>query len=295
VGGLNVDVHLHGVRSVEAEPTFTAQRVLVTAGGKGANAARSAARLGARVTLVGKVGADVFGALAVDAAARDGVDVDFVTETSENGTGFAAIRLQDGQHRTVIWAPGANEDLTWGEVMVAEGALQAADAILVQAEVPAGVLRRLSSWSQDSGKDLYLDPVPPELVTPEALAAAVIVTPNRYEAEALAGDRVDSPESARRAAEMLLEAGAGRVGLKLDVDGTLLVTADGSWLIPTLAVEAVDETGAGDVYLAALAVRRGEGASWEEAVRFANAAAALSVADPGLSLPGWQEVEAALA
>jgi len=291
VGGLNMDIHLFGVER-GGGPTYLADHYLVEPGGKGANQARAAARLGAEVMLVGRVGDDEFGHLCVDAVAGDGVDTDGVLVTSGRRTGFVVIRLVEGHHVSLVFSPGANNLLTWDDVAAALPRLEACDLVITQGEVPAAVTGPLLEWCQTRGVPLYFDPASPEQVTPELLRGAEIVTPDREEAQALTGRRLATPAAPWLAAAELAALGVDRLVLKLGTEGALLVTPDdGTVHVPTAHVDAVDETGAGDVFIAALAIRRASGAGWPEAVRFANAAAARSVSLPGLALPTVEDVE----
>lgn len=294
VGGLNMDIHLFDLRRFPPRETLVADRYLAEPGGKGSNQARAAARLGAEVILVGRVGDDEFGAICVEATAADGVDVTNVRPTSDARTGFVVIELVEGQHRSLVFAPGANWALTWADVERALPDLSAADVVVVQAEVPPDVLTRLVTWGVETDTPVFLDPAPPERVTRPVLAAAEAITPDVEEGAGLTGRRHLGHIGATLAARELLAMGSRRVLLKLDADGVILGDATGLRRIPTLTVEAVDETGAGDVFMAALAVRRAQGAGWEEAARYANTAAALSVAGAGLTLPTAGEVETAL-
>lgn len=294
IGGLNMDLHLFGVGESSGQAPLLAERYLAEAGGKGANVARAAARLGADVTLVGRVGDDEFGRECIDAVADDGVDTRSVRITSDVPTGFVAIELREGRHRSLIYAPGANDHLTWTDIEPALDRLEADDIVIVQAEVPAAALSDLVLRAKNDDITLFVDPTPPDRCTPELLEAAEVITPNRVEAALLAGRDDNSPLVPALAARDLIRAGARRVLVKTGDSGALLATGTVVSQIPTLPIQPQDETGAGDVFLAALAVRRCEGAEWEDAARFANAASALSVAADGLMLPGRPVVDAVL-
>lgn len=289
VGGLNMDIHLFDTVTGPGQAAHLAQGYLAEPGGKGANQARAAARLGADVLLVGRVGDDGFGAACVDAVAADEVDVRFVSREPAERTGFVVIELVAGQHRSLVFAPGANRLLTWDHVApaLAEGPV---DAVVTQAEVPSGVLRGLVEWSVRHDVPLFLDPSPPGDVPRRALTVAEAVTPDEEEVAVLSGRAVHGHAAPMLAARDLVHVGARRVLVKLDARGTVLAEPGRLAVVPTVAVDSVDETGAGDVFMAALVVSRGSGATWEEAVRFANAAASLSVSRPGLALPEPGEV-----
>jgi ribokinase len=294
VGGLNMDLHLFGIEESSGQAPLIAERYLAAPGGKGANVARAAARLGAEVALVGRVGDDEFGRHCVRSVSDDGVDTSGVLPTALAPTGFVAIELDEGRHRSLLFAPGANDHLTWSDVEPALSRLGAGDLVIAQAEVPAPVQAGLADFAARMSAGLYLDPTPPDNCLPELLAAAEVVTPNRIEAALLVGRADTSPLIPGLVALDLLRSGARRVVIKTAETGALLADSSGTVQIPTLAITPTDETGAGDVFLAALAVQRSEGADWLTSTRFANAASALSVAADGLMLPTRGDVDRAV-
>jgi ribokinase len=290
IGGVNMDLHMFGVRRPSTTTTLQVDHYLTQPGGKGANVARAAARLGADVRLVARIGDDEFGQACLAATEADGVDTSAVVVSPNAPTGFVAIELAEGRHRSLLFAPGANDDLSWDDIEPAVADLGPADIVVVQAEIPIEALATLAAWTTARSVTLFLDPTPPERVRHDVLRTADVITPDRAEAAALTG-RADSSELwPELAARDLLAAGARIVLVKTGETGAVLADAHGIVRVPTLAVDAVDETGAGDVFLAGLAVRRSEGADWLEAVRFANAASALSVANSGLLLPTRDDV-----
>ncbi len=291
VGGLNMDIRLFGVEEPGVGATYLADHYLIEPGGKGANQARAAARLGADVVLVGRVGDDEFGHLCVAAVEADGVDVGGVAVTAGERTGFVVIRLVEGHHVSLVFSPGANNHLVWSDVEAALPRLADRDVLLTQGEVPADVVDRLLTWASGRGIPVYLDPAAPDQLALSALQLAEIITPDREEAAALTGRTLSTPAAPWLAARELVDLGVERAVVKLGAAGALLVdTTSGTRHVPTASVRPVDETGAGDVFIAALAVRRASGAGWPEAVRFANAAAARSVSERGLALPTLPEV-----
>ncbi len=295
IGGINMDLHLFGGRRASSGPALVVDHYLTQPGGKGGNVARAVARLGATVQLVGRVGDDDFGHRCVDTIAGDGVDVDHVTYSSTTPTGFVAIELDEGRHRTLVFVPGANDELTWSAVEPAVHELGPGDVVITQAEVPPEVLAPLARLAATGVIELFVDPAPPERIDGDILRAAEVITPDRAEAAALVGRSDTSEIWPEMAAAELRTAGARTVIVKTGATGAVLADERGVERIPTLAVQAKDETGAGDVFIAALAVRHAEGVDWPQSVRFANVASALSVADDGLLLPDRPAVEAALA
>lgn len=290
VGGLNMDIHLFGGEHRSEDGAYLAERYIIEPGGKGSNQARASARLGADAVLVGCVGNDEFGRLCVDATSAEGVDTTHVVTSDEQPTGFVVIQLIDGRHRSLVFTLGANSLLTWDHVTPALDALAECDVVITQSEVPVDTVDRLIDWSRESGVPVYLDPASPQQASRHSLVGAEVITPNALEAGALTGRSMENAADPILASQDLADMGVRRSVLKLGSAGALLA-ADGSITsIPTAVVEAIDETGAGDVFVAALAVRRAAGVDWLEAIAFANAAAAVSISQTGLSLPEFDEV-----
>lgn len=292
VGGLNMDIHLFGGEHRSEDGAYLAERYIIEPGGKGSNQARAAARLGADAMLVGRVGDDEFGRLCVDATNADGVDTTHVVATAEQGTGFVVIQLIDGRHRSLVFTPGANSLLTWADVVPALDALAGCDAVITQSEVPVDTVDRLIDWSQESSVPIYLDPASPQQASLHSLIGAAVITPNVLEAGVLTGRSLDDDTGPILAVRDLSAMGVHRSVLKLGSPGALFGSDGSITSIPTAVVEAVDETGAGDVFVAALAIRRAAGVDWVDAIAFSNAAAAVSISQSGLSLPGFDEVAA---
>lgn len=295
VGGLNMDIHLFGGEHRSEDGAYLAERYIIEPGGKGSNQARAAARLGADAVLVGCVGDDEFGRLGVDATNGDGVDTTHVVTTSERRTGFVVIQLIEGRHRSLVFTPGANSLLSWDDVAPALDALASCDIVITQSEVPADTVDRLIDWSQESSVPIYLDPASPQQASRHSLVGAEVITPNALEAEALTRRSLHDEATPMLAAQDLMAMGVRRAVLKLGPAGALFASDGSMKSIPTAAVEAVDETGAGDVFVAALAIKRAWGFDWIEAITFANAAAAVSISSSGLALPEFDDVAAVAA
>lgn len=285
VGGVNMDLHLFDLHSSAGQASLVADRYLAEPGGKGANVARAIARLDVPVRLLARVGDDEFGSDCRTAIGADGVDISGVIPTAETSTGFVAIELKEGKHRSVLFAPGANENLSWEDIEPHVSDVTPGDILVSQAEVPIETLARLAEHVRRAGASLFLDPTPPDRVTTDVISSAEVITPNRIEAAALVGRADTSPLWPSIAARELLTAGARRVVIKLGEAGAVLADTRQTMEIPTIGVEAVDETGAGDVFLATLAVARAEGRDWPVAAATANVAAAISLSEQGLYLP----------
>ncbi len=292
VGGLNMDIRLFGGEHRSEDGAYLAERYIIEPGGKGSNQARAAARLGADAILVGCVGDDEFGRLCVEATRADGVDTAHVVTTAQERTGFVVVQLIDGRHRSLVFTPGANSLLTWPDVTPALDALAECDVVITQSEVPTDTVDRLIDWSQESGVPIYLDPASPQQASRHSLTGAEVITPNALEAGALTGHSLHGVSTPLAAADDLITMGVRRAILKLGPAGALFADDGSATSVPTAVVEAVDETGAGDVFVAALAIQRARGVDWADAIRFANAAAAVSISHSGLALPDFAEVSA---
>jgi ribokinase len=288
-----MDLHLFDVHGSGGAGPLIADHYLAEPGGKGANVARAIARLGVAVRLVARVGDDEFGHDCVEAIAADGVDTAGVISTPATPTGFVAIELDHGRHRSLLVASGANDALAWADIEPYVAELGPGDIVVTQAEVPAETLASLAEHTTKLGGALFLDPSPPGLVTAGLVGRAEVITPDRLEAAALVGRSDTSPLWPRLAAGELLAMGARRALIKLGEQGAILADRERVFDVPTIPVEAVDETGAGDVFLAMLAVARSEGLDWPDATGMANVASSISVAEQGLFLPDREAVEAA--
>lgn len=293
VGGVNMDLHLFDVHPSAGQAPLVADHYLAQPGGKGANVARAIARLGVPVRLVARVGDDEFGHDCEAAMSADGVDTSSVISTSATPTGFVAIELMEGKHRSVLFAPGANETLTWEDVRPHVSDLDDEDIVIAQSEVPTETMASLAGHIVERGSSLFLDPTPPDRVSADIISSAEVITPDRLEAAALVGRTDTSPLWPPLVAGELLRVGARRVIIKLGATGAILADSNRMLQIPTIPVEAVDETGAGDVFLATLAAARAESRDWPQATTMANVAAAISLSREGLFLPDRNTVDKA--
>lgn len=293
VGSLNADLVVRVRRLPEVGETVTGGVFHTFPGGKGANQAVAAARLGAPVRMVGKVGADSFGRELRAALTRAGVDHGWVGVDPEVPTGVALIGVEESGRNLIMVAPGANARLR-PEDVPAE-CVEGSDVLLLQLEVPIHTVLHAARLGRAAGTLVCLDPAPATDLPDELWRLVDVLTPNRGEAQALAGRPVHDVHGAREAAEALLARGVPRVVVKLGEEGALYASA-GEWgHVPALRVRAVDTTAAGDAFSAALGVALGEGWSLPRAVQFATCAAGLKVTRMGAqAVPSREEVEAAL-
>ncbi len=300
VGSSNTDMVVEAGRLPAPGETVLGGRFLTAAGGKGANQAVAAARLGCDVALVARLGADPFGDAALAGFEREGIRTDHVSRDPEAPSGVALILVDESGENLIAVAPGANARLSPADVERAAEAIQGADLLLLQLEVPLETVRRAAEIAKAAGVRVLLDPAPApastEALDPALLAAVSILTPNESEAERLTGIRVDDDASAERAGRALRERGVGLVVVTLGAGGCLAVGEEGAIRVAAADLagkKAVDATAAGDTFNGALAWALARGRPLAEALAVANRAAAITVTRRGAqpSMPTRRELE----
>jgi len=286
VGSANTDMTVRVPRLPRPGESVLGGGFSLLPGGKGANQAVAAARMGGLVTLVACVGADWLGDAAVLGFESEGVDTRFVVRDPDAPTGVALVFVDEATGENCIAAaPGANARLSVPLVEMAAVVIREADVVVCQLEMPLETVLAVLKMARAAGKTALLNPAPAQAVSDELLSLVSVLTPNETEAAILAGDARATPEAA--AAELRAR-GAAAVVVTLGAEGAYLLTDAGEARVPALApAQAVDTTAAGDCFTGALAVALGEGQELAQAVRFANAAASLSVETAGAqpSLP----------
>ncbi len=295
-GSLNADVVVRLPRFPAPGETVTGTDLAVFPGGKGANQACAAGRLGAQVHMVGRVGADGSGQLLRSSLDKAGVDTSAVLADLSVPTGTAFIAIDaTGQNEIVIVA-GANGRVGADDVERSRSLIEGAAFLLLQLEVPLAAVEGAARVARAAGRTVILDPAPAQAAALSLLPLVDYVTPNESELLGLCGERVRGidVEEAAALGRRLIERGARRVVAKLGPLGTMLVTKDIVRRWSGLAVRAVDTTAAGDVWAGAFATALSEGALEDKAGAFANVAAGISVTRAGAqpSMPDRAEVEA---
>jgi ribokinase len=297
VGSLNADLIVRVPRFPAPGETISGNGFAIVAGGKGANQAAAAGRLGGRVAMIGQVGADANGTLLRDALNAAGVDTRLVAVDEAAATGVAVITIDAHGENEIVLAAGANGTYAPERLAPALGTLRAARVVLLQLEIPLATVMRAAAEARSAGAVVVLDPAPAVPIPDQLLALADYVTPNERELAILAGGPPtadDTPiEDVDAMARAVLGRGAVRVLVKLGARGARLVALDTVQSWPARQVHAVDTTAAGDAFNGALAVALTENASLDQAVRFATIAASISVTRAGAqpSLPSRAEVE----
>jgi len=293
VGSSNTDMIIKVPRIPKPGETILGGKFNTAAGGKGANQAVAAARAGGKVTFVTRIGDDMFGIQAKEGFEKDNINVDHVLTDTEEPSGIALIFVDDKGENSIAVASGANACLSIKDVDNARSAIISADVLLMQLETPIDTIRAAVKIAQESDANIILNPAPAQPLDDNLLSNIDILTPNETEAELLTGIKVTDMESARKAGKNLLEKGLDTVIITLGSQGALLVTANMTELISGFEVDAVDTTAAGDTFNGTFAVGLAEGKELEESIRFANAAAALSVTKLGAqsSVPIRNDIE----
>lgn len=295
VGSLNMDLVACASRIPVAGETITGHTFFDGAGGKGANQAFAAARLGGRVSMLGRVGADDYGRRMRANLEGVGCDVSGVVAIPDCASGMALIFVADSGQNSIVIVPGANGRLTPGDLGQAAGQFAGAAWVLLQLENPLPAVLEAARIARRAGARVILDPAPAQPLPDELIGLADILTPNETEAAILAGltpGHVDVPH-AMAIAHSLRERGAAAVIVKLGDQGCVVAEASGAKHVPVARVKAVDTTAAGDVFNAALAVALSEGMELRAACQFANRAAAVSVTRLGtqVAAPTREEVD----
>ncbi|MBP7692770.1 MAG: ribokinase [Anaerolineales bacterium] len=286
VGSLNMDLVVRAPHHPQPGETILGDEFRTFPGGKGANQAVAAARLGARVSLVGRVGQDDFGTALLETLARDGVDAAAVRRDAA-ATGVALITVDAAGQNTIVVAAGANGQVSPADVDAAAPLFTNAAVVLLQLEIPLATVRHTLTVARQHAVPVVLNPAPAQPLPAELLAGVEVLIPNQTELAQLTGE-AEIEAGARR----LLAAGVRNIVVTLGADGVLGLTAAGErFHHPAQAVKVVDTTAAGDAFVGAFATALAEGRPLPEAAAWGNAAGALAVTRAGAqpSLPSRAE------
>lgn len=281
IGSSNTDMVVKSHKLPAPGETIIGGTFLMNPGGKGANQAVAAAKLGAAVTFVSKTGNDIFGKQAVQGFQREGINIDYIFTDLENPSGVALILVDAKGENSIAVASGANGNLQIAEVEKAIGQIMPNDTVLLQLEIPIPTVEFAIKKCFERGAKVILNPAPAQVLDESVFKYLDIITPNETEAELLTGIKVIDLTSAEQAALKFHEKGVKNVIITLGSRGAYLHNDTINRLIPAPIVEATDTTAAGDVFNGALAVALSEGQDLEQAISFACRAAAISVTRMG--------------
>ena len=294
IGSANMDMIVKSASLPRLGETVIGGSFSMVPGGKGANQAVAAARLGGRVTFLTCLGDDEFGQSLRATYEREGIDTGMVQVLAQTHTGVAFILVDSRGENMISVASGANAAFTPERLRALESLAASPRWVLLQLEIPPATVEASARWAKERGVRVILDPAPaPRMGLPDSLLSLVdILTPNEVEAAALVGRAVSTMEEAISAGRALAARGAREVIVKLGERGGVCVSGSGHWTYPTPKVVAVDSTAAGDCFAGALAVGLSEGMSTREACELAARAAAISVTRMGAqsSLPRREEL-----
>jgi ribokinase len=296
IGSLNMDLVARCEHLPTAGQTIFGQDFFTAAGGKGANQAVAAARLGAQVTMAGSVGRDAFGRDLIAGLGAAGVGTDDIA-VCDAPTGTALITIDAAGANTIVVISGANAECDSSQVDRALARAEAPGVLLLQHEIPPEVNAHAIRAARDGGWFIILNPAPARPIARELLALIDVVVPNETEVAAITGHNVANRRDALGAARALLARGARAALVTLGRDGALYCTASGALHCPAVPVDAMDSTAAGDAYIGALAASVAGGSTVADSLGFAAASAGLSVTRLGAqpSLGTRDEVEAFIA
>jgi ribokinase len=294
VGSSNTDMVIKADHLPAPGETIIGGTFFMNPGGKGANQAVAAARLGGNVTFIAKTGNDVFGRQSVQLFEDEKINTRYILSDSKNPSGVALITVDKNAENCIVVASGANASLSPEDLLPAENAIRGAGILLMQLEIPLKTVEWVASIAASNNVQVILNPAPVCDLPNALLKNLSIITPNKKEAEMIAGVEIKDIESAGAAASVIQSKGVETVIITMGSKGALVLHENVFTHIPAVPVEAVDTTAAGDVFNGALAVALAQHIPIIDAVRFACHAAAISVTRLGAqsSAPYKHEVDA---
>ncbi|MDR0543113.1 MAG: ribokinase [Dysgonamonadaceae bacterium] len=293
VGSSNTDMVIKTSHLPCAGETVLGGTFFMNPGGKGANQAVAIARLGGQVTFICKTGNDVFGYQSHQLFEDEGIDVSYVFSDTASPSGVALIMVDENGENSIVVGPGANALLTSNDIAAAGEAIDAADFILMQLEIPLETVEFVAKRAAEKNKKVILNPAPARTLSKELLQNLYLITPNETEAELISGIKITGEASVRKAAERIVELGVDNVIITLGSKGAFVYSEGVCEIVPAFKVKVEDTTAAGDIFNGALTVALAENRPILDAVRFACKAAAISVTRTGAqsSAPYRNEVD----
>ncbi len=281
VGSSNTDLVVKTERFPKPGETLVGGDFFLFQGGKGANQAVAAARMGAEVTFISKLGKDLFGKQTREGLEKEGISTRLVLEDAAKASGIALITVDEQGENTIVVAPGANASLSPSDIQAALPSLPNHAFILCQLEIPIDTITFLASYAQEKNKNLILNPAPAQKLPESMYDQLFLITPNETEASLLTGMPCDREDDYPKIAQWFRNKGVKQVLLTLGEKGTYFQNSTQQHRIPAQKVTAVDTTAAGDVFNGSLVVALAEGMQWKEAINLATKAASISVTRMG--------------
>lgn len=295
VGSTNTDMVIQSKHLPRSGETVLGGTFFMNPGGKGANQAVTCARLGGNVTFVCKTGNDIFGHQSQQLLEEEDIDISYVFSDLSKPSGVALIFVDENAENCISVASGANSSLKTSDILLAESAIDKADIVLMQLEIPLETVEFTAKLANEKGKMVILNPAPAPStpLSHDFLKNIYLINPNETEAEMLSGIKVVDEQTATQAAKKIHEMGVNNVIITLGSKGALLYDGKQVQVIAGHKVKAVDTTAAGDCFSGALAIAISEGRNLVDAIYFANKAAAISVTRQGAqsSVPYRAEVD----
>lgn len=297
IGSFMMDLVVRTNRAPQAGETIVGNSFGRFPGGKGANQAVAAARLGGKVTFAGRLGSDAFGEELLETMKREHIDTEHILIDETTPTGIASIVLEASGENRIIIVPGANLAYSVADVRKLEPVIKTADIMIMQLEMDLTMTEEAIAIAHRHQVPVILNPAPARTLSDRLLSQVTYLTPNETELEILSGMPVNSVEDAEKAAAVLLKKGVKHVVVTLAAKGALIVDSSGSVHVEGFPATPIDTVAAGDSFNGAMAFQLASNKPLVEAVRFANAVGSITVTREGAipSLPTYKEVVALLA
>lgn len=295
IGSINMDLVVRCQQLPQPGETIRAERWEQIPGGKGANQAVAAARAGADVAMIGRIGDDAFGIQLRNHLQEDRINCEFVQPTSGVPSGVAIVAVEDSGQNSIVVVPGSNGCVSSDDVQGARAVIEASDIVLLQLEIPNEAVIAAIEVARAANVKVVLDPAPAPTAWPDEFFNVDLMCPNETEAQALVGFELATIDDAFRAAEAMRSRGSRNVAITLGDKGIAWASECGqTGHAAALSVEALDSTAAGDAFAGAMAVRWAETNDLPQAIQFGNAAGAIAVSRRGAqpSMGTREEIEA---
>lgn len=293
IGSSNIDLFMKVKYFPKPGETIIGDEVYKLFGGKGANQAVAAARADGNVIFISSVGNDIDGISCLKNLTKEGIDTHKIKKTSDKPTGLAMIFVDELGENSIAVSSGANQCLTMEDIVLSSDLIKNADILLIQLEIPIATVKTALKIAHENNVKVILNPAPALQIEDELFKYISVITPNIHEAEQLSGIKIKSKDDANKVAVYFFQKGINNVIITNGGDGVYIYTKYGADYLEAFKVNAVDTTGAGDIFNGTLAAALSRGNNILEAVKYATAAAAISVTTKGAqsSAPTNSEIE----